>query len=112
MDCLFYSCDNLTDINISNWDLNNITDFAEVFYKTPYLRSISMHNSDHNSVNKIIEQLPTRATDSMGTLNVAGVDDISQVNTADANTKYWNIINEENIYFVLGKSKLGQGKLK
>jgi hypothetical protein len=83
-----------------------------MFQNCKLLNTVLMNNSDYDSVNKIISVLPTRATDSMGTLNVAGVDDISQVNTADANTKYWNIINEENIYFVLGKSKLGQGKLK
>jgi hypothetical protein len=27
----------------------------------------------------------------MGTLNIAGVDDISQVDTATAQSKYWNI---------------------
>jgi hypothetical protein len=55
------------------------------------LTLITMNNSEYSSVNKIITQLPTRTTDSMGTLNIAGVDDISQVDTATAQSKYWNI---------------------
>jgi hypothetical protein len=70
-----------------------------------------MQNSDYSSVNKIISVLPTRTTDSMGTLNITGIDDISQVDTATAQSKYWNIESESS-YFILGKSKLGQAKLK
>ena len=50
-----------------------------------------MNNSNYNSVNKIIEQLPTRASDSMGTLDIAGIDDINQVDIATARSKYWSI---------------------
>jgi hypothetical protein len=82
-----------------------------VFDNTPNLNNIIINNSDHDSVNIIISELPTRTADSMGTLNIAGVVDISQVNIGAAQAKYWNIINETS-YFVLGKSKLGQGKLK
>ena len=51
-----------------------------------------MNNSDYNSVNKIIAQLLTRTADSIGTLNIEGVDDISQVDTTTAESKFWNII--------------------
>ena len=52
-----------------------------------------MNNSDYNSVNKVIAQLPTRASDNLGVLSIAGVDDISQVNINDAKTKFWIIEN-------------------
>jgi hypothetical protein len=82
-----------------------------MFQSCQSLTSLIMYNSDYNSVNKIIAELPTKAADSMGTLIIAGVDDINQVDITTAESKFWNIINETS-YFVLGKSKLGQAKLK
>ena len=52
-----------------------------------------MNNSDYNSVNKIIEQLPTRASDNLGVLSIRGVNDLNQVNINDAKTKFWIIEN-------------------
>jgi hypothetical protein len=62
-----------------------------MFYDNFELDTIIMNNSDSDSVNRIISELPTRATDSMGTLNIAGVDDVSQIDIATAESKFWNI---------------------
>ena len=91
---MFYDCTNLTSLDISNFNTTNVTDVNNMFNSCTNLASISMNNSDYNSVNNIISVLPTRTTDSMGTLNVAGVDDISQVDTTTAQSKFWNVVEE------------------
>ena len=111
MESMFRSCKSLTQLDVSNFDTSNITNMRYMFQECSNLVSIDMKNSDYNSVNKIIAQLPTRTTDSIGTLDITGIDDISQVNIGAAQAKFWNILNEDNSYFVLGKSKLGQTKL-
>lgn len=89
---MFYGCINLTTLDLTNWDTSSVTDMSYMFSNCSNLSYINMNNSDYNSVNKIIEQLPTRTSDSMGTLNIEGVDDISQVDTTTAESKFWNII--------------------
>ena len=90
---LFSDCSALKTLNISNWSFNNEVITTEMLL--PYSESemtinkIIMNDSDYNSVNKIISELPTRASDSMGTLNINGVDDISLVDESALNSKNW-----------------------
>jgi surface protein len=120
IDYIFQFDNALTKLNLSNWhiqpDVRVEAPFMgtmtfTIFTNCYELTNIIMNDSDCDSINKIISVLPTRTSDSPGVLNIS-VDNISQVDTATAESKYWNIINEENAYFVLGKSKLGQDKLK
>ena len=110
MFCMFEGCSSLTTLDMSNWDTSNVTTMSYMFNKCNQLSDIFMYNSNYNSVNRIIEQLPTRTSASPGTLTITGVDDLSKINVSVANTKYWNI---EGIQtdFILGKSKLGINKL-
>ena len=112
MQYMFNYCNSLISLDVSNFNTRNVTDMSYMFQECSNLVSIDMNNSDYNSVNKIITELPTRTTDSIGTLDITGIDDINQVNIGAAQAKFWNILNEDNSYFVLGKSKLGQDKLK
>ena len=91
---MFYLCDNLTSLDLSKWDTSSATDMSDMFYNCTLLAEITMNNSDYYSINEIISQLPTRQEYSKGTLNITGIDDISQVNTATAESKYWNLVNE------------------
>ena len=93
MSYMFVGCESLTQLDLSNWDISNVTTMESMFYNCTNLISITMNNSDYNSVNKVIAQLPTRASDNLGVLSIAGVDDISQVNINDAKTKFWIIEN-------------------
>jgi surface protein len=86
---MFYYCNNLTSLDISNWNLNGSVDTSNLFNSCFSLNNITMNNSDYNSVNKIIAELPTKSSNSMGTLNITGVDNINQVDEATANSKYW-----------------------
>ena len=90
---MFYYCNNLTSLDLSSWNTSNVTDMSNMFSNCNILTYIEMQNSDYSSVNKIIAQLPTKTSDSMGILDIAGVDNISQVDTATAQSKFWNILN-------------------
>ena len=94
MEGMFCHCRNLTTLDLSNWNTSNVTNMDYMFCDCTLLSNMIMNNSDYNSVNKIIAELPTRSSDSMGILNVTGIDDIGQVNMETANSKYWNIINK------------------
>ena len=90
----FCACQNLKRLNISNWDLSNAR-ISSMFDLSNNLDNIIMNDSSYDSINKIIVELSTRASDSPGTLNIAGIDDISQVDVTTAESKFWNITNKE-----------------
>lgn len=90
----FCACQNLKHLNISNWNLSN-TRIASIFDLNNNLDNIIMANSNYVSVNKVISALPTRTSESPGTLNIIGIDDISQADITSAQAKYWNVVQEE-----------------
>ena len=87
----------LTTLDVSNWNTSEVTTMNNMFNNCDNLISISMNNSDYNSVNKVIAQLPTRASDNLGVLSIRGVNDLNQVNINDAKTKFWIIENSREI---------------
>jgi surface protein len=92
MNGIFAEVWELTTLNISNWSLNSELHTADfMFYHNFELDTIIMNNSDSDSVNRIISELPTRPSDSTGVLNIAGIDDMSQVDAITAESKYWSI---------------------
>ena len=103
----FNGCTNLTTLKLNNWNLNSINSNNSMFNTCSNLTYIEIQSSDYNSVNKIIVELPTRTTDSMGTLDIVGIDDISQVDIATLNSKYWTIVS----HTILNNARLGQTKL-
>ena len=44
------------------------------------------------TVNKIITNIESKTSESIGIISITGVDNISKVDTTTANSKYWNII--------------------
>ena len=132
MSGMFTSCTKLLSIDLSNWNMNNVTTVNQMFYdcskltslnlynhlnvgvdtlylfgKCNSLNEVKIYNSDYNSVNKIIVQLPTRTQDSLGALNIIGIDDINQVDMTTVNSKYWTIVS----HTILNNARLGQTKL-
>ena len=93
MNSLFNYCGSLTSLNLDEWDMTAVTNYQYIFGNCPSLASITIKNTDYGTVNKIASSLPTRTADSMGVLDVSGIDDISQVNEASINFKYWNLVN-------------------
>ena len=112
MSYMFNNCTSLKTLDLSNFNTKAISYIDNMFKGCSNLVSIYMSNSDINSINDIIGYLPTKTNDSMGTLNIAEVDNVYQVDTTTAQSKYWNVVGSETPNFVLGRSKLGQAKLK
>lgn len=56
------------------------------------LNKVIMNNSDYTSVSKIITNIESKTSESIGIISITGVDNISKVDTTTANSKYWNII--------------------
>jgi hypothetical protein len=50
-----------------------------------------MKYGDYNTVNNIIEQLPSKTAKAPGTLLINNVDSFEQVNLEAATAKYWNV---------------------
>ncbi len=131
---MFNCCISLKTLDLSNWDINKVTDIAYMFNYCIELESlnlgnwnindgvivegmmsslnklnnVTMNNSDYNSVNKVIAQLPTRTIDNKGTLDIIGVDGLDQVDITTAQSKYWIIYNRHNdiISINLGNSRI------
>lgn len=92
---LFYDCSGLETIIMNNCDLSNATVNSSFSMNTRSLKNIEMKNTNYTSVNKVISDLPTRTTDSPGTLNIEGIDDFSQVDITTAQSKFWNVVGVE-----------------
>lgn len=99
MTYLFYYCSNLTEINLSNWHLDNCTPsrtFFGIYYDMFNEANITMKNSDYASINKIITDMPRIQNPStVAVLNIAGVDNLELVNTANIESRGWTLITEE-----------------
>jgi len=107
---MFDNCNNLGKISINNWAITDTVSIENIFKNCNKLDQIIMSNSDYNSVNKIIEQLPTRTQDGPGYFFLSYIDDMAKVDTESSASKYWNIKDEQTC-FILSQSKLGIAKL-
>ena len=94
MSYMFYNCPLLTEVNLNGLDLRNIQ-ITSMFFGCNNLKTVYMKKSDYISANKIIEVLPSRSEEDMGILNLVDIDDVSQINEASANIKYWVISTEK-----------------
>ena len=56
-----------------------------------------MANSDYNTVNNIIAQLPTKTAAAPGTLVIDGVEGYDQIDLAAAEAKYWTVSHKYNM---------------
>ena len=90
IDSLFVNS-NIKKIYLDSWQLPKLTTYEDLFTDGLF-KEISIKNSNYNTINKFISQLPTMTNESKGTLTITGVDDLSKVNTAGANEKFWNVI--------------------
>ena len=67
-----------------------IDNYTNVFQNNKNLKTIIMHNSNYQSINKIIDSLYDNGN--LGELSITGVDDLLNVNTNIATNKNWNVI--------------------
>ena len=90
---MFYNCTKLTSLKFNSFNNKKITDTYGMFYDCNNLISVDMSASNVESINTIINELPTRTANSYGTLK-SGVVFASDCNITAANSKYWNIEND------------------
>lgn len=135
---MFEYCQSLKSLDVSNFDTSNVTDMRAFMGHLQSAKIINLNNlhatdtktiidgddrfllntvaekmylNDLDTLNTVLRFLPDRTGKEAGELVTSIRSQISQ-ETIDALTaKNWEIF-EENIYFVLGKSKIGNGRLK
>ena len=52
MSSMFYSCSNLTSLDVSNFDTSKVTDMGGMFYSCSNLTSLDVSNFDTSNANK------------------------------------------------------------
>ena len=112
MSGIFTDCSNLIEINIANWDMSHANSVSQMFYgcsalmklkmtvnlnqeavttywfnKCNSLIDVQIFNFDTYTINKVIDELPTRSVNNQGSLIIPKID--NSINTATADSKYW-----------------------
>ena len=112
MSGIFTDCSNLIEINIANWDMSHANSVSQMFYgcsalmklkmtvnlnqeavttywfnKCNSLIDVQIFNFDTYTINKVIDELPTRSINNQGSLIIPKID--NSINTATADSKYW-----------------------
>ena len=105
MQYMFHTCSLLTQLDLSKWDTSKVTDMTYMFQNCSSLNNVIANNVSTSTLSKLVNALPTRTSDSPGSLNITGVDNINQVDTSAAKSKYWDL------YFVhIHKTKISRRK--
>ena len=55
MNCMFYGCSSLTNINLSNFNTNKVTDMGCMFDRCSSLTNINLSNFNTNKVTNMLE---------------------------------------------------------
>jgi surface protein len=116
---MFENCKSIKELNLSNFKTNNNTNMDYMFTNCTNLTLISMNDSDCNSVNRIISQLPTKNENDESNLyvNIVAIEDINNTQLLlkamkeSAELKYWNI-NLTNKVNILCNNRYCNVKLK
>ena len=89
---IFYQTKKLVELNISNWNLDNVTEMTNAFTNMQELSKIVMMNSNYTSINKLISLLDSKTVNNYGILKITGVDNIDLIDNNLALSKNWNIV--------------------
>jgi surface protein len=109
---MFSKCSLLTELDVSQFNTLKSTDFTQMFYgcsalmklkmcanlnqeavttywfgKCNSLNEVQLSDFDTYTINKVINELPTRTANNQGCLIVPKIDD--SINTSTADSKYW-----------------------
>ena len=50
MNCMFYGCSSLKELNLNNFNTNNVTDMYDMFYGCTSLKELNLNNFNTNNV--------------------------------------------------------------
>lgn len=90
----FSGCTNLTTLNLSNLDITNMTQITTPFSNANNLSNVMLNNCNIDTINTIIGLLPTRSSDSYGTIStILSQDEMVNVDTTTMTSKFWKNVN-------------------
>jgi hypothetical protein len=112
MSGIFTNDSSLIELDLSNWDMSHADSVSQMFYgcsalmklkmcanlnqdavttywfgKCNSLNDVQLSDFDIYTINKVINELPTRTANNQGSLIVPKIDD--SINTSTADSKYW-----------------------
>lgn len=112
MSGIFTNCSGLIEIDMSSWDMSHANSVSQMFYgcsslmklkmcanlnqdavttywfgKCNSLIDVQLTDFDTYTINKVINELPTRTANDQGSLIIPKMDD--SINTSTADSKYW-----------------------
>ena len=86
---MFANCNKLTTLDLSGWNTSKVTNMNAMFDNCNNLIKIRMKNNNIDTINKIIDALPTRTE--YGVVNLMGNKKVSGTNYNAAKEKYWKV---------------------
>ena len=112
MSGIFTNCSGLIELDLSSWDMNHANSVSQMFYgcssliklkmganlnqdavttywfgKCNSLIDVQLTDFDVYTINKVIDELPTRTVNGQGSLIIPKMDD--SINTSTTDSKYW-----------------------
>jgi surface protein len=60
---MFMNCSNLTTVDLSNFDMTNVTNYMSMFGCCYELHTLRLDNCNNTTISKIISTLPTGTID-------------------------------------------------
>lgn len=112
MSGIFTNDSSLIELDLSSWDMSHANSVSQMFYgcsslmklkmcanlnqdavttywfgKCNSLNDVQLSDFDTYTINKIIDELPTRTANNQGSLIIPKID--SSINTSTADSKYW-----------------------
>jgi surface protein len=88
---MFELCTSLVELDLSNWKLKDSVNAGSMFYRCKNLNYIILNNSNYTTANIVIDKLLSRSEADPGVLRIAKVNNVSQVNMNLAKSKNWDI---------------------
>ena len=112
MSGIFTNDSSLIELDLSNWDMSHANSVSQMFYgcsslmklkmcanlnqdavttywfgKCNSLNDVQLSDFDTYTINKVIDELPTRTANNQGSLIIPKID--NSINTSTADSKYW-----------------------
>ena len=87
---MFYNCTSLTTVVTGeDWTISTA---SQMFGGASALVNVTSNILNANSVNTMINQLPSRYSNSHGLLTISNHSSFAQINVTAANGKYWDVV--------------------
>jgi len=110
MNYMFGACKSLKSLRLDNFNFSNVTEMID-FMDSSNTELDYIKVYDVNTANKIASYLPDRTSKTTGLIECT-TGSYDGLNREEVEARNWEFRILDTSYFILGKSKLGQSKLK